>query len=456
MVVKQKRIWCCIECGHKQTRWGGQCPACQEWNSLAEEVEVVSSAKRFESQKSGAGPVQLTGVKMGQQKRLKTGIFELDRLLGEGLVKGSLTLIGGDPGIGKSTLLLQAADALARQGLVVLYICCEESVEQTSMRALRLGVESDKIYLLNETQFSLVKAQIDQLSPDVIIADSIQMLYKNELPSAPGSVTQVREVAMEFLHIAKGRGIATLLIGHVTKSGEIAGPRVLEHIVDTVLYFEGDRQNHYRMLRVVKNRFGATDEIAIFEMAAEGLREVENPSELFLQERVKHTTGSVIIPTLEGTRPILVELQSLVTDTVFATPSRRSTGIDQNRLALLLAVLEKRLGYPLHRCDVFSSAVGGIKINEPAVDLGILLSIASSFCNIALDPSLIVMGEVGLGGEVRRIPRIEKRIKEAVSMGFKSCLIPKRNHEGLSTELLNKIEVHCIENVEEAIHATLV
>jgi DNA repair protein RadA/Sms len=309
--------------------------------------------------------------------------------------------------------------------------------------------------LFSETNFSHIKLQIDQLKPDILIIDSIQIVYKSELTSAPGSVSQVRELATEFMHLAKGLGIATFLIGHVTKSGEIAGPKVLEHIVDTVLDFEGDRQHGYRMLRAVKNRFGPTDDIALFQMGVEGLKEVTNPSEAFLKERVKETSGSVIIPTIEGSRAILIEVQALVAASAFSTSTRKSTGLDQNRLALLLAVLEKRMAYPLHHSDVFVSVAGGMKIVEPAIDLGILLAIASSFCNKAIDPDTIVIGEVGLGGEVRSVSRIESRIKEAILMGFKRCVLPKRNLKGLSSALAQKIELKGIEFVEEAVNALI-
>jgi DNA repair protein RadA/Sms len=366
-----------------------------------------------------------------------------------------LTLIGGDPGIGKSTLTLQLSHALAKRGLVVLYVCGEESVEQTSMRAKRLKIDSDNLLLLSETNFSYIKAQIDQLNPDILIVDSIQIVYKSELTSAPGSVSQVRETATEFMHIAKGKGIATILIGHVTKSGEIAGPRVLEHLVDTVLYFEGDKQNNYRMIRVIKNRFGPTDEMAVFQMQSHGLIEVPNPSQIFLDERVKNAAGSVVIPTLEGSRSVLIETQALVTQTYFSSPSRRCTGLDQNRLALLLAVLEKRMGYQMYKSDVFVSIAGGLRIIEPGIDLGVLLAIASSMSNQIIDPDIAVIGEVGLGGELRSVPRIESRLKEAIHMGFKRCMIPKRNAKGISEEIRNKITIIAPEHVEEAIQSLI-
>ncbi len=452
MATKTKSVWYCGDCGHKQTKWSGQCPACTKWNTLHEEVETPNAQRRFEAQAlSQARPMRLKDVPIGDTPRIRTHINEFDRLIGGGLVPGSLTLVGGDPGIGKSPLMLQLSHALAKQGLVVLYVCGEESIEQTSMRAKRLGIDSDNLFLLNETNFSSIKAHVDQVNPDVLIVDSIQIVYKSEITSAPGSVSQVRETTTEFMHIAKGRGVATFLIGHVTKSGEIAGPRVLEHLVDTVLYFEGDKQQNFRMIRVVKNRFGPTDEIAVFQMQSSGLAEVPNPSQIFLEERMKEVVGSVIIPTIEGTRPILIEAQALVTDTVFSTPSRRCTGFDQNRLALLLAVLEKRLGYQLYRCDVFVSIAGGLRVMEPGADLGLLIAIASSLRNRKIHPETTIVGEVGLSGEIRSVPRIESRIKEAIQMGFKRCIVPKRNQKGMADEVKHKIAIHGVEFVDEAV-----
>lgn len=455
-MAKVKNVWFCSECGQKQMKWIGQCPSCHQWNTFQEEIETSSLPKRFEAQQiNQSRPVRLNEIKQDALPRIFTKIHELDRLVGGGIVPGSLTLIGGDPGIGKSTLMLQLSSALAEQGLLVLYICGEESVQQTSLRAQRLGITTDHLLLLSETNFSAIKSHVDQLNPDVLIVDSIQIVYKSEITSAPGSVSQVRETTTEFMHLAKGRGIATFLIGHVTKSGEIAGPRVLEHLVDTVLYFEGDKQHQYRMVRVVKNRFGPTDEIAVFQMKDSGLVEVPNPSQIFLEERQKGVVGSVIIPTLEGSRPILIEVQALVTETAFSSPSRRCTGLDQNRLALLLAVLEKRMGYQMYKCDVFLSVAGGLRIVEPAVDLGILLSTASSMRNKVLDPETTVVGEVGLGGEVRMVPRIESRLKEAIHMGFQRCILPKRSVKGVSEEIRSKIKLHGVDFVEEAIRALL-
>jgi DNA repair protein RadA/Sms len=455
-MAKQRNVWYCSECGNKQAKWQGQCPACGKWNTLHEEVEMTSLPKRFESQAAAPSrSFRLHEVSLQETPRILTGIGEFDRLIGGGIVPGSLTLVGGDPGIGKSTLLLQLSNALAQSGLTVLYVCGEESIEQTTMRAQRLGIHTENLFLLSETNFTYIKAQIDHIQPQVLIIDSIQIVYKAEITSSPGSVSQVRETTTEFMHIAKGQGIATFLIGHVTKSGEIAGPRVLEHLVDTVLYFEGDKQLYYRMIRVVKNRFGPTDEIAVFQMQQRGLIEVPNPSEIFLEERRKELIGSVIIPTIEGSRPILIEIQALVTPTFFPSPSRRCTGLDQNRLALLLAVLEKRVGYQLHKCDVFVSVAGGLRISEPAVDLGIILATASSMRNLRIDPDTTVMGEVGLGGEIRSVSRIDSRLKEAIQMGFQRCLIPKYNLKGIPSEISKKIHIQGVEMVEEAIDAVI-
>ena len=379
MVSKQKTVWYCQDCGHKQAKWAGQCPQCSEWNTLQEEVEIAQSATKFATKlTTPSRPMRLKEIPKIKTPRVATQIHEFDRLIGGGIVPGSFTLIGGDPGIGKSTLMLQIANSLAIQGLTVLYVCGEESVEQTSLRADRLGIQTDNLLLLNETNFTHINAQVNEINPDILIVDSIQVVYKGEISSAPGSVSQVREAASEFMHLSKGKNIATFIIGHVTKTGEIAGPRVLEHLVDSVLYFEGDQQHDFRMVRVVKNRFGPTDEIAVFQMQQKGLIEVPNPSQIFLEERKKNSSGSVVIPTIEGTRPLLIEVQALVSPTAYPTPSRKSHGCDPNRLALLLAVLEKRMRYQLFQCDVFVSIAGGMRVKEPGIDLGLLLAIASS------------------------------------------------------------------------------
>lgn len=439
-----KTVWCCRECGHSQTKWSGQCYSCKEWNTFEEEVEV---APRYEEGVVvGGKAVRIHEVVEEERPRLTTQMAEFDRMLGGGLMRGSLSLVGGEPGIGKSTLLLQVSQAVASQGLVVLYVCGEESVAQTSQRARRLGISHSNLLLLSERNLSVIKRQIEEIKPDFVIIDSIQIIYKQELPASPGSVSQVRECATELMHLAKSRALTILIIGHVTKSGEIAGPRLLEHLVDTVLYFEGERQHHYRLLRVVKHRFGSTEEIAVFQMGEKGLQEITNPSQLFLEERSRGNPGSVIIPTIEGSRPILVEVQALVTDTVYSTPSRRCTGIESNRLALLLAVMEKKMGYPLHNRDIFVSLAGGMKIVEPAIDLGVVLAIASSLTNRSLDPEMVVVGEVGLGGDLRSVPRIEARLKEAAHMGFTKAMIPKKGRNDYGALSLLKVE-----RVEEAL-----
>ena len=449
--MKTKTAWVCIECGSKQAKWSGSCFACKQWDSLQEHTILEEKKQKFESKAPlNSKPIILDDVDSKDYMRFPTGFSEVDRLMGGGVVDGSLTLIGGDPGIGKSTLMMQLTDAFSKQKKKVLYVCGEESVHQTHLRAKRLNISSNSIFLLNETIFSQIRVFIEELKPDIFILDSIQIVYKNEIPSLPGSVTQIKEIAMECMHIAKSMGITTFLIGHVTKSGELAGPRVLEHIVDTVLEFEGDRQHGYRMLRSIKNRFGPTDEVALFQMSSQGLKEVMHPSEMFLEERVQNASGSVIVPTMEGSRAILVEVQALVAQSAFATCARRSTGVDQNRLALLLAVLEKKVGYHFHSLDVFVSIAGGLKIVEPAIDLPIICAIASSFANQNIDPLTLVVGEVGLAGEVRSIPRIESRIKEAIHMGFKRCFLPKKNCKGLNLKEY-PIEIIGVESVEEVI-----
>ncbi len=453
---KSKSVWLCNECGHTQIKWAGSCSNCSSWNTFVEQMIVEDKKRRFEAKKNDIVKcVKLKDLDVTTFKKLYTNISEFDRLLGNGIVTGSLILIGGEPGVGKSTLLLQISNAFALQNYKVLYICGEESAEQISLRAFRLKIDSDNLYLLSETSFSAIKLQIDQIKPDVIIVDSVQILYKSEIPSSPGSIVQVREIATEFMHIAKGYGITTFLIGHVTKSGEIAGPRVLEHIVDTVLDFEGEKNQGFRLLRSIKNRFGPTDDIAIFQMKETGLSEIKNPSEAFLQERVKDIAGSVIVPTVEGLRSILIEVQALVSSSCFVTPSRKSTGFDQNRLSLLLAVLEKRVGYALYNSDVFVSIAGGMKIKEPAIDLGVVMAIASSFSNRKLSQDTVVIGEVGLGGEVRTVTRIESRIKEAINMGFQKVIIPKKNLKGLSKTLFDNIQIIGVALVDEAINLLL-
>jgi len=449
--MKQKTNWECTSCGHVQPRWSGSCNMCNSWNSFVEQLVFQEKNQRFEAKDNTfIKPKKISEIDVSENHRLKTGISELDVLLGGGLVAGSLNLIAGEPGIGKSTLLLQLSNGLAKT-LKVLYICGEESLEQTSLRAKRLKIQNENLYLLNETLFSQIKIEIDNLKPEVIIVDSVQILYKAEIPSSPGSVVQVREIATEFMHLAKGRGITVFLIGHVTKNGEIAGPRVLEHLVDTVLEFEGDRQMGFRLLRSIKNRFGPTEDIVLFQMKETGLEQIENPSSAFLQQRVKEIAGSTIVPTIEGAKAILIEVQALVTNSVFPNPSRRCAGVDQNRLALLLAVLEKRVGYKLYSSDVFVSVAGGLKILEPAADLGIVIALASSFSNRIVSSDTAIIGEVGLGGEVRSVSRIETRIKEAINMGFKECIVPQKNLKDINKSLYQKINLIGVNMVNEAI-----
>ncbi len=450
-MAKTKVIWSCQECGHSQTKWSGQCPVCENWNTIEEEKEIKEVVSRFHSNPGAKKAVRLADVKINNQKRTLSNIKAFDRLLGEGLVSGSLILLGGDPGIGKSTLIMQVTSNYVDAGHKVLYICGEESLEQVSLRAQRLSIQAENLLLLAETNIEAIKAQIENIKPDIVIVDSVQVVYKNDVPSLPGSISQIREAATEMMYIAKNLSISIFMIGHVTKSGEIAGPKVLEHLVDTVLYFEGDRQHHYRILRVVKNRFGPCDEIGIFQMKSQGLQEVENPSEVFLDQRKRTVEGSAIIPTIEGSCPILVEVQALVTSLAYSSPTRKSSGLDTNRLALLIAVLEKRLGYSLMRSDVFVSIAGGIRIREPAIDLGVLMAIASSYRERPLNFSQVFLGEIGLAGDIRRVSNIEKRLKEATRMGFKDAIIPKRNLKDLSKEVLNSIQIHAIEFVDEAI-----
>lgn len=451
MAIKQKEKWVCTECGHVQVKWSGSCLACKNWGTVEKFLEAAITPVRYGAHEASQ-PVKLDEVGSLEITREPTGLAELDRLLGGGIVKGSLSLLGGDPGIGKSTLMLMIAESFAKNGKKVLYVCGEESVQQTSLRAERLGIREGNIYLLAETLFDNVVAQVDQLCPDVLIVDSIQIVYKGDVSSLPGSPLQVKEIAMECMYIAKKKEITTFVIGHVTKSGEIAGPRILEHIVDTVLDFEGDPDHGYRVLRAHKNRFGPTDEASMFQMNEGGLEEVPNPSEVFLEERSSEASGTVIVPTMEGTRAILIELQALVSSSAFSTSSRRANGIDQNRLALLLAVLEKRMGYHFHNLDVFVSVAGGLRIREPATDLAIILAIASSFTSTPIDPNTVVIGEVGLSGEVRSVPRLESRLREAEHMGFTQCLVPQKN---ASKKLNTSLKVIPTSHINHAVDVAL-
>ena len=421
-------VYFCQECGYESSKWMGQCPGCKAWNSFAE--EPVSTGKKA----SGGGksvsrqqsePVILKEISLKEDERQTTKIGELDRVLGGGIVPGSLVLVGGDPGIGKSTLLLQVCRNLAENGSSVLYISGEESLRQIKLRANRIGTFNENLQLLCETNLDTVREVMERKKPDVAIIDSIQTMFDEEIGSAPGSVSQVRESTNVLMQIAKGFGITIFIVGHVTKEGNVAGPRVLEHMVDTVLYFEGDRHASYRILRAVKNRFGSTNEIGVFEMQGSGLEEVSNPSEYLLEGRPENASGCVVACSMEGTRPILIEIQALVCQSNFGMPRRTAAGTDYNRVNLLMAVLEKRIGLPLSNYDAYVNIAGGIKMNEPAIDLGIIMALVSSYKNRAIDEKMIVFGEVGLSGEVRAVSMPEQRVAEAKKLGFETCILPK-------------------------------
>ena len=422
---KMKTHYVCQACGHTMLKWQGQCPACEQWNTLVAEAVPDRPAQRLESGDSAA--VALPDISMKSAERRSTGIAEFDRIVGGGFVPGQVGLVGGDPGIGKSTILLQIAQALATPEQPVLYVSGEESATQTKLRAQRLQVSNPQILVLAEANLGAILAEIERRQPSVVMIDSIQVMFKEDVPSAPGSVTQVRECAAELARLAKRTNCIVLLVGHVTKAGAIAGPRVVEHLVDTVLYFEGDRHTIYRMLRAVKNRFGSTDEIGVFEMTGNGLMEVPNPSALFLAQRQKQRSGSVVGSALEGTRPLLLEVQALVTTTPFGMPSRRAVGVDPNRVTMLLAVMEKRVGLQLHTQDVFVNLAGGMRVTEPGLDLACVSAIASSFYDRAVPDDTVIIGEVGLGGEIRAVNQIERRVMEAKRLGFKQCIIPAHN-----------------------------
>lgn len=428
MAKGKTNIFFCQSCGYETSKWMGQCPGCKEWNTFVEEVvdkKKIAGAGKLSTSISDAKVVSLSQIETSEDKRTTTQMKELDRVLGGGIVKGSLVLVGGDPGIGKSTLLLQVCRNLAGQKKKVLYISGEESLQQIKIRAERIGVFDEHLVLLCETNLEVIRAVIEREKPEFVIIDSIQTMYNEEVSSAPGSVSQVRESTGVFMQIAKGMGISIFIVGHVTKEGVVAGPRVLEHMVDTVLYFEGDRHAAYRILRGVKNRFGSTNEIGVFEMRQSGLEEVENPSEFMLSGKPEGASGSVVACSMEGTRPILLEIQALVCHSNFGMPRRTAAGTDFNRVNLLMAVLEKRLGLKLGDCDAYVNIAGGIKMNEPAIDLGIVLALISSYKDKPIDEKTICFGEVGLSGEVRAVNMAEQRVLEAKKLGFEVCLIPE-------------------------------
>ncbi|MFD1359604.1 DNA repair protein RadA [Fictibacillus halophilus] len=455
-MAKVKSIFLCQDCGYESPKWMGKCPGCQAWNTMVE--ETIRPEKNVRGLSSGDSnlkqkPQSIVEVKSEQEPRIPTNYQEFNRVLGGGIVPGSLVLVGGDPGIGKSTLLLQTSAQLAQKGERVLYISGEESVKQTKLRADRLEIAAKDLFVLAETDLELIEQAMADVMPSVMIIDSIQTVYRSEVTSAPGSVSQVRECTSHLMRMAKTKGIAIFIVGHVTKEGAIAGPRLLEHMVDAVLYFEGERHHTFRILRAVKNRFGSTNEIGVFEMKEEGLEEVLNPSEIFLEERSKGAAGSTVVASLEGTRPMLVELQALISPTSFGNPRRMATGIDHNRVSLLMAVLEKRVGLLLQNQDAYLNVAGGVRLDEPAIDLAVAISIASSFRDAPTKPTDVMIGEIGLTGEVRRVSRIEQRVHEAAKLGFTRAIIPDKNIGGWTVP--KGIKVVGVSTVYEALQAAL-
>ncbi|MGL6201061.1 MAG: DNA repair protein RadA [Lachnospiraceae bacterium] len=449
MAKAKKSVFFCGNCGHEESKWLGQCPMCKEWNTFTEEV-VSKGQSSIVKQRKEAEVKSLSSINADAEDRIHTSIGELDRVLGGGIVKGSLVLVGGDPGIGKSTLLLQVCQKLGEDNRNILYISGEESLKQIKLRANRIGDFAESLLLLCETNLELIRGVIEQRKPEVVIIDSIQTMYSEEVGSAPGSVSQVRESTNVLMQLAKGLGISIFIVGHVTKEGTVAGPRVLEHMVDTVLYFEGDRHASYRILRGVKNRFGSTNEIGVFEMREAGLAEVENPSEFMLNGKPENASGSVVACSMEGTRPILIEIQALICQSNFGMPRRTAAGTDYNRVNLLMAVLEKRAGLSLANSDAYINIAGGIKMNEPAVDLGIVMAIVSSYKNRPVDEKTIIFGEVGLSGEVRAVSMPEQRVGEAKKLGFEKCIMPEVSRE--SVKKIKGIQIMGVRNISEVIN----
>lgn len=452
--TKTKTAFFCQECGTESIKWVGKCPGCSEWNTMVEELkptkaQVAQEKRGFVASESMTKPQRLKDIETQDEARIKTSISELNRVLGGGIVKGSLVLCGGEPGIGKSTLLLQTAHDLAEKKVSVLYVSGEESARQIKLRAERLGVLDEELYIYAETDLTLIERQIQQIQPEFVIIDSIQTIHMPDVTSAPGSITQVRECTAQLMKLAKLGGISIFIVGHVTKEGNIAGPRLLEHMVDTVLYFEGDRHHTYRILRAVKNRFGSTNEIGIFDMKEEGLAEVTNASEVFLEDRTHGLPGTAIMASIEGTRPILVEIQSLLTPTNYGNPKRMASGVDYNRVSLILAVLEKRMGFFLQNQDTYVKVTGGVKLDEPAVDLAIVASIVSSYKDKTMPSGDVYMGEVGLTGEIRRVSRVEDRVKEAKKLGFNRAIIPKKNIGGWSFP--DDMEIVGVDSIADAV-----
>ena len=453
MAKGKTAVYFCQSCGYESAKWMGQCPGCREWNTFVEELVDKKSSGKSTTKMSGEQrrPQTLASIEVKDEQRTASGMEELDRVLGGGIVSGSMVLVGGDPGIGKSTLLLQVCKNLADQGVSVLYISGEESLQQIKLRAQRIGTFTDHMKLFCETDLDEIRQIISIEKPKVVVVDSIQTMYHSQVSSAPGSVSQVRESTAAFMQIAKGDGVTVFIVGHVTKEGVVAGPRVLEHMVDTVLYFEGDRYASYRILRGVKNRFGSTNEIGVFEMRGDGLREVENPSEYMLSGKPEQASGSVVACSMEGSRPILIEIQALVCHSNFGIPRRTAAGTDFNRVNLLMAVLEKRLNLRMSECDAYVNIAGGIRMNEPAIDLGIVLALVSSFKNRVIDEKTICFGEVGLSGEVRAVSMPAQRVAEAAKLGFTTCILPKVCLEGLQKP--KGMQLIGVSNVREALDA---
>jgi DNA repair protein RadA/Sms len=446
-MAKSKTVFFCKECGFESSKWTGQCPACRQWNTFSEEPVTKKSNNKQNGLRVANEPVYIADIKAEEELRLCSGIEELDRVLGGGIVKGSLVLVGGDPGIGKSTLLLQMCRELVSKEKKILYVSGEESLNQISMRAKRLGVSSGELYILCETDLEYIEEAIHKYQPDIVVIDSIQTMSSNEVDASPGSVSQVREATGILMKIAKGYGVTVFIIGHVTKEGVVAGPRVLEHMVDTVLYFEGDNTAVYRILRAVKNRFGSTNEIGVFQMQGDGLVQVKNPSEFMLRGRPEGEPGSLVAASIEGTRPILVEVQALICRTNFNMPRRTAAGTDYNRVNLLMAVLEKRAGIQLADCDAYVNVAGGLKIIEPALDLAVITAILSSYKNKALDNKTVIFGEVGLAGEIRAVNMAEQRVAEAAKLGFETCILPLANKEHMKKAGIKLVGVNSIQEL---------
>ncbi|DAB21091.1 TPA: DNA repair protein RadA [Candidatus Gastranaerophilales bacterium HUM_21] len=452
-MAKLKTKWICQNCGYETAKYLGKCPDCGQWNTLVEEVfESISPSQAAKTVLNETIPCLINDIEIDRSIRFTTGIEEFDRVLGGGLVQGSIVLLAGDPGIGKSTILLQTGKAICKDGRTALYVSAEESASQVKLRAQRLGVQSNSLYIYSQTNFEAIKRQIDEIKPQILIIDSIQAVYTDSVTSSPGSVSQIRECTNILMDIAKNKNITVVVIGHVTKEGNIAGPKVLEHMVDTVIYFEGDRYKSYRLLRCMKNRFGTTNEVGVFNMCDDGLHEISNPSELFLNERTQNNTpGSVIIATNEGSRPLLIEIQALVGTTSYPSPRRVSNGIDYNRLLQILAVLEKRIGLNLSKQDVYVNVIGGLEIDEPAADLGVALAVATCARDVCVSPDTVIVGEIGLSGEIRAINNLDKRIKESEKLGFKKIIVPQTNT--LKKEEFKNINIVQVKRLMDAITA---